>query len=98
MGRECGSDKLSPACNFRKRKPASTLASVLSGGVLISPPSQTRGSPLGDTSYVTCDIRASGVRHATHLMAEAANLPPIARHSLVQIRVAAFCAPSQDEL
>ena len=43
IGRECGSDNLSPLCSLRRRKPASRRAAVEKGGVLTSPWSHTSG-------------------------------------------------------
>src|SRR5262249_21489253 len=43
IGRACGIPRFSPRCNRRRRNPASILASLENGGVLISPLSHTRG-------------------------------------------------------
>lgn len=47
MGRDEGSDSLSPSCKRRSRNPASRRASSDQGGVFTSPWSQTRGLSVG---------------------------------------------------
>src|SRR5258706_11968485 len=56
-----GIPKVFPCCNWRKRKPASSLVTAEKGGVLISPSSQTRGlsTELTKSSYVAFDIAST---------------------------------------
>jgi hypothetical protein len=62
MERECGICNNCPSCSRRNKAPASTRASFENGGVLIVPPSQTKGFLEGPTdiqrTYTRSDIKS----------------------------------------
>src|SRR5260370_8258848 len=95
MGRECGRARLSPFCNLRSRKPASSRASALKGGVFTSPFNQTSGlfSVRAMVPYVQYDINGRGLMRpatrrgrqltATHER-NVDSYPPITFHAYIQ--------------